>query len=122
MARNSRTYTQQQKSEVLAAILTGSSLLSVAEETGIPYSTIQRWSVTEPRKLGIVEHVEDEKEELGALVTEYIRESLRTLTVQARQFASPDWLQKQSANDVAILHGVMADKTIRVLSAIHSLD
>ncbi len=131
MAR--RTYTQEQKATALAGLLTGIPAAQIAAEMGIPTSTIFHWKQVElnPTERGMIQTVqattayekkEEGKEELGELVTEYLRESLRTLRLQAREFASHDWLQKQSANDVAILHGVLADKTIRVLSAIHSLD
>ena len=114
------SYSPEQKAEVLAAILLGESMRSASARLGIPFSTIRSWQVEDlPRAQNVIES--ETKDALGELVTEYVRESLRTLRLQAGVFAGRDWLEKQNAADVAILHGVMADKTIRVLSAIHAV-
>ncbi len=114
-----QTYTQAQKAEAMAAFLLGDSITLVATRMNLPYSTVANWKATTAQVATVIGH---EKDELGELVTEYVRESLRTLRIQVREFSRPEWLEKQRAGEVAILHGVIADKTIRVLSAIHTLE
>ena len=49
---------------------------------------------------------------------EYLKGSLHTLQEQARFFADAEWLRKQDAADVAVLHGVLTDKVVRLLEAL----
>lgn len=113
-----RTYTPETKAAVLAALLTGEAYRAVSERFDVPVATLQYWhQQTVPKPYDAIGT--EKKDELGELVTEYVRESLRTLRVQAEQFAGREWLAKQNAADAAILHGVLADKTIRVIQAIH---
>lgn len=130
----------EKKAEAIAALLAGETAASVAARLHLPAGTVRKWKAEEVRGGGVItvppeiaeerarerarkaEQVQQNREELGELVTEYIRESLRTLRIQAEQFASREWLQKQNAADAAILHGVIADKTIRVLAALQPTD
>src|SRR5262249_14728366 len=58
------------------------------------------------------------KEEIGRLLIEYLRTNLETLSLQSMMFRDPTWLAKQSAEGVAVLHGVLTDKTTRLLQAL----
>jgi hypothetical protein len=55
--------------------------------------------------------------DLDALLTNLLRENLLTLAAQQEFFRNEDWLRKQSAADLAILHGVSTDKALRLLEA-----
>ncbi len=114
------TYTRQQKAEAIAAFFTGESITSVAARMGVPFSTAAGWKNSANTAADVIG--EQQKDELGELVTEYVREGLSTLRLQAREFSQHGWLERQNAADVAILHGVLADKITRVLSAIHALE
>jgi hypothetical protein len=50
-------------------------------------------------------------------VQRYLNEALETLAAQQIFFRNPEWLAKQPASDLAVLHGVSADKVIRILEA-----
>ena len=109
-------FTPEEKAAAIARVLTGISITQVAKELGTNRITVRQWR--DGTGLKSTALPPEKKEELGELVTEYLREALRTLRTQAGAFANRDWLEGQNAHDVAILHGVLADKTTRILSAI----
>lgn len=98
------------RATAMAALLAGQSLTKVAEEYSIPKSTIARWKAE-----AATEHLP--RPEVGTLILEYLQENLITLRVQAEHFRDKAWLKKQPADALAVLHGVMTDKAIRLLEA-----
>ena len=107
-------YSNEIKAAVLAALLAGQSISQVATEYNIPEGTIKSWkSRLQPNATQATP-----KKEIGDLLLEYLRVNLDTLRIQAETFQDSDWLKKQSAADVAVLHGVMTDKAIRLLEAL----
>jgi transposase-like protein len=115
---NSRNhYSAEMKAAAMAALLGGQSVSKVAEEYQIPRGTVGRWSSELRRKLGRC--FEDEKKEaIGDLLIQYLEENLITLRVQSQHFRDPEWLQDQGASELAVLHGVLTDKTVRLLEAL----
>lgn len=51
----------------------------------------------------------------GSLLAEYLEGTIITLREQAKFFRTKEWLKRQSASEIAALHGVCADKAIRLL-------
>lgn len=115
MAR--RSYTDEQKAAVMAALLAGQSVSEVAREYKIPEGTIKDWSSRTDRSVPVAT---GKKAEIGELLVEYVRENLTTLREQAVVFRDPEWLRKQGASELAVLHGVLMDKSIRLLEAMGS--
>jgi transposase-like protein len=111
---SSRTYTEEVKAACVAALLTGQSVSSVAAEYSIPRGTVAGWSAQARGQL----FQSEKKERIGQLVIEYLITNLETLRAQAAFFANEKWLQRQSAGEVAVLHGVCTDKAIRLLEAL----
>lgn len=107
------SYTGDQKAAVLAALLAGQSIGSIAREYKIPKSTISGWK-NEPAQ---VRESRTQKNEIGGLILEYLKANLTALKVQTIMFSDQAWLAKQNAADVAVLHGVMTDKAIRIIEA-----
>lgn len=105
------------KAAVMAALLTGQSASVVASEYRIPLGTVKAWAVEVRRENG-VDAVSDRRERIGALLVDYIEAALVALRAQAEQFSDKTWLARQPASEVAVLHGVIADKTIRILEAL----
>lgn len=92
---------------VQARILTGTPVNETARALAVPQQTVS----------DIAAEVRLEKEiDYGALVAYYTAANLRSLTKQVELFGDPDWLRGQSAADLAILHGVQADKAIAILA------
>lgn len=116
MAR--KTYSEETKAAVMAALLSGQSQYSVAQEYNIPTGTINGWWM----KSGLAKGQKpfgnpEQQEEIGDLLMTYLRASLRTLTSQVELFGDTAWLKKQGASELAVLHGVQTDKAIRLLEA-----
>ena len=58
-----------------------------------------------------------QKKGIDELVSDYLSELFITLRAQTRVVANPKYIFKQPAGELAVLHGVMADKAIRILEA-----
>lgn len=109
-----RVLPPETKARAIALLATGQSANSIAAELGVDERTVRRWRRDTPMSA----ITEQKQADLNALVTAYLHEVLETLTAQARFARDETWLRTQSANDVAILHGVINDKAIRILAAL----
>ena len=108
-------YSDETKAAVMAALLQGQSINQVAKDWDIPEGTIKYWKGKAKASVG---NVDPQKKEIGDLLVSYLLTSLETLEAQVRMFKNEDWLRKQNAADVAVLHGVITDKAIRLLEAL----
>lgn len=112
-----KSYSADTKAAVIAALLEGQGVSKVAADFKLPEGTVKSWRSR--LKGGDVASVAPErKEEVGELLVAYLHANLSTLKAQLVVFADPDWLRKQEAGQVAVLHGVMTDKAIRLLEAL----
>lgn len=116
-------YSRETQAAVMAALLTGQSIPSVAKEYNVPRGTVYGWR----RRIGEVAQESaapdaTQKGEIGGLLLGYLTAALKTLKVQVEFFSDKQWLGKQDASEVAVLHGVLADKTIRLLEALSAND
>lgn len=109
-------HSDETKAAVMAALLAGQSITDVASEYSLPVGTVKTWAASNKRR--DVANVEPQKRErIGQLLMEYLEANLETLKTQTVVFRDEKWLLKQSASDVAVLHGVITDKAIRLLEA-----
>lgn len=115
-------YPPEVKAIALAALATGATIYQAAETAGVTPTTIIRWRREVDVLTGVTAPKKRTELDLGGLVAKYLREAINTLAVQARQFRDPAWLARQNAADAAILHGVMADKILRVVSSLRPVD
>ncbi len=104
-------YSEETKAAVMAALLSGQSVGQVAREYHIPKGTVSGW-----KKVAIPNDA-TQKKDIGVLLLAYLETNLETLRAQAEHFRDFKWLTKQNAADLAVLHGVMTDKAIRLLEA-----
>ncbi len=104
------------KAAVMAALKLGHSPERAAAEFTIPIGTVKSWMAAAGLRAAVQPQKPD-NQNLGDLLVEYAREILTTLRAQVEHARNPDWLQQQNARDLAILHGVLADKTLRLLEA-----
>lgn len=117
--REQRTYSPEVKAAVMAALLEGQSVGKVAGRYEIPDTTVRGWQkkAEEIAKQKLREN--SLQKEVGASLDEllllYVAENLTTLRAQAVFMRNEEWLKLQNASEVAVLHGVVADKTIRLL-------
>ena len=110
-----RKYDPAVKAQVLAALLTGQGAEKVAQQYQVPVGTVRGWKAKAKADDGVITQ---KKEKIGELILEYLTVSLSTLKKQAEFFADETWLRKQDASSVAVLHGVLADKAVRLLEAL----
>ncbi len=106
-----KQHSPEVRAAVIAALLEGQSIHQVAREYKIPRTTVRRWNQEGGPSNG------PQKKEIGELILDYLRANLETLYVQAQHFRDKNWLGRQSAENLAVLHGVMTDKAIRLLEA-----
>lgn len=112
-------YSEEQKAAVMAALLAGQSVSGVAKEYKLPRGTVAGWSAELNRDAPVSNA---KKAEVGELLVEYLRENLTTLREQVVVFRDPEWLRKQGASELAVLHGVLMDKSVRLLEAMGTAD
>ncbi|MFI5270031.1 MAG: helix-turn-helix domain-containing protein [Chloroflexota bacterium] len=111
------SHSAQTRAAVLAALLVGQSVAYVAAEFQVSRYTVMRWRDAAGLADGtVLQH--EKKGRIVELVIGYLREILLTLTAQQQHFRDPTWLARQSAADLAVLHGVSADKAFRLLGAL----
>lgn len=104
---------------MIAALLEGQSVSAVARKYKIDRATVIRWR----EKAGIdrTPVAQERLDFIGELTLEYLRETLTTLAVQQRTiFREEAWLRSQGADDLAVLHGIGADKAYRLLEALEA--
>lgn len=110
-------YDDNVKAAATAALLAGQGVDKVAEEYEIPPSTLRGWK----SKAKAEGHVPPQKKEaIGELLVSYLETNLKTLKAQSEFFRDREWLLKQSAQELAILHGVVTDKTVKLLEALNA--
>ena len=111
MSRTS--YSDETKAQVMAALLAGQSVSKVAADLKIPYSTVGTWA-KEARGL-IRDSSIQKRERIGELVVDNVEAALEATKALANVFADESWIRKQEASQLAVLYGVLSDKTVRVL-------
>ena len=122
------------KALVIGHLLSGMMPARISEETGVSEATISRlkrdipeelWNSFETKRANLeAERAEFEKEKVSvaALVEQHLRQSLTAATEIMKQTSDKEWLNNQSASELALLYGVGADKTFRILEAIQRAD
>jgi len=114
MARG-KAHKDETRAAVVADLLAGDSVTATAAAHGLPESTVRTWG--QDSGIDFAELRAEKKEALVELISAYLCENLRTLRAQSIFFRSPTWLFRQPAGELAVLHGVMADKALRILEA-----
>lgn len=110
--------------EVKAAALADLVLMSpaaVAAKYQLNPKTVSVWKVRElPATLEMAtEVVVQKKHVIAALALSYLEASLNAQIAQAYVASNPNYINRQPAGELAILHGVLADKSLRLLEALH---
>jgi transposase-like protein len=100
----------------MAALLAGQGVCEIAREYKIAHPVISSWkSKLGPEKLDEIRAKRGD--ELDEMIYGYVIANLTALRAQAEAMSDETYLRQQPANELAILHGVMADKVVRLLEA-----
>lgn len=105
------------KAQAVAAVLAGAALAAVARQYGISKGTLGNWLAE--RQVGTVGTPNArarDPETLEALIFDLVAEHLTTIRAQLQVATRADWLEKQSAADVADLLGTERDTLLRLLA------
>lgn len=115
MARG-RAHSEETKAAVMAALLAGQGVAEVATRYKLDKSVVSRWKgQISPAQL---QQVATKKEtRIDELLVDYLGANLRALKAQAEVAADEHYLRKYPPQQLAVLHGVLADKAIRLLEA-----
>lgn len=116
-----KQYSEETKAAVMAALLTGQSVSQIARDYNLPPGTVSSWKHRRGALQDVAESTRNDasqKSEIGELVLTYLKANLQSLAEQTRVFSDPQWLNKQPASELAVLHGVMTDKAIRLIEAL----
>jgi len=111
-------YDDQKRAAVLAALLAGQSVSSVARDYNVSRAAVINWR----DKSGIrpAPVTQQKADEIGLLVGDVLNNLLTTVSVLAERARDEDWFNRQDAADVAVLSGVYMDKAVRILEALES--
>lgn len=118
MAR--RQYPDELKAVAMAALLSGQSINAVAEKYNIPKGTVAAWATRERNAMRSDNSMVngDQRERIGELIIDNIEAMLQTTKEMLDVVKDKEWLTNQSASEVAVLYGVISDKTYRLLEAL----
>jgi transposase-like protein len=106
------------RAQVIASLLVGQGVTEVASQYNLDPSVVSRWRSAIPDdQLQVV--ATKKGEHIERLLFEYLTETLITLKEQTILAREREYVTKQPAGEFAVLHGVMADKAIRLLEAAH---
>jgi transposase len=111
------TYDDHIKASVSTGLAAGLSASDIAAQCNIPAGTIRSW-----KSRGIDAAADalgrETRRRAGELLAGYLADALAVLRNQLEVFCDQAWLEKQRASELALLHGTIADKTIRLLEAL----
>lgn len=110
-------YSDQLKAQCIAALLAGQTPSEVSRAFGVPVGTLKSWK-SRQRNESVATVATEKRERIGDLLLDYLTVTLETLTAQQRVFADEAWLKTQSAEELAVLHGVSVDKAVRLLEGL----
>ncbi len=111
-------YTAEKKAAAMAALLEGQAINKVAADFQLPAGTVKAWRHRMKGAATETKVATEKREEIGTLLVDYLHANLKTLRAQQLVFSDAVWLKTQDAGDLAVLHGVMTDKAIRLLEAL----
>lgn len=111
-----KKHSDEIQAQVMASLLAGQGVNEIAAEYNLPESTVREWrSTLTPEQ--VAELRAKKGEQVESLLFGYLTQILTTLKAQAEVASEREYILKQPADSLAVLHGVMADKGIRLLEA-----
>lgn len=118
MARGKK-HSPELRAAVVAALLAGQGVSSVAKQYEVNKSVVSRWRAQMAQES--LQQVATQKvEEFSELVADALKSILQSLKVSADKIRSDEgwkWIQENSPAEFATLIGVLTDKGFRLLEA-----
>lgn len=118
MAR--REYSDETKAQVMAALLAGQSINATAAQFQIPKGTVSGWARRAGQGINseLATVATQKRERIGHLIIDNLEAEMEATKAMTNVFKDEQWLRKQEASQLAVLYGVIKDKTHRVLEAL----
>jgi transposase-like protein len=116
--RQRREYSDEVRARCLAALNAGESPAAVSAQYNVTTATLRSWKAR-AAQVGATPLVSEEKRlRMGDLLADYVAEIVVSLRKQAVVGGDAEYLRKQSAADLAVLHREFGDRLIRILEAL----
>lgn len=112
-----RSYSVETKAAVMTALLSGQSTNQIAVDYNIPIGTIRSWKSREEIINGRTAIIATEKKEVATLIVDLLEAQLETAK-RIIDSIDGEYIKEQGASEVAVLFGVISDKTFRMLEAL----
>ena len=117
--RQRREYSDEVRNACLAELLAGESPAAVAAKYNVPKATLRSWKAR-AAQAGATPLVSDDlRARIGEMLVGYLAELVGALRKQAVVGGDAEYLGKQSAADLAVLHREFGDRALRILEALH---
>jgi hypothetical protein len=114
-----KKHSDETKAEALAALMAGQGVSEVAKKYKLPHSTVSGLKKTLSSEQ--FDEVRRKKQEsLAELIEGHLHASLKAATELAGQASNADWRNKQDADKLGVLYGILTDKAVRILEAAES--
>lgn len=111
-----QAYTDEIKAAVIADAALGMSKSAIARKHKIPRTTVIAWVASHEPPLPTVSDTK-QREDLGALIYEYLTAGLQALISQSRIMGEPEWFKGQGET-AHLIHGVLADKLVVIFAGV----
>ncbi len=112
-----RSYSDETKAAAMAALLTGVATRWVAREMAIPRGTVRRWAA-KAREMAQDAPLKKGSQGVSTRLYDLVVAALQATTAQVRVPSDPQWVARQRALPMALLHGQQFDRTLRVVEQI----
>src|SRR4029453_4030284 len=109
------------RAEAIAAVLAGASMAQVARHYGVSKGTLGTWLAQDEsvRTVRTEQRTREQRLEfVGGFVIDLVAEHAKTLTAELQAAARPEWLEKQSAAELAQLVVAQRDTFIRLFAGL----
>lgn len=108
----------QVKAQVMAALLAGQSISELAKAYNIPPGTIRAWKFrAKDATATVLRQDATQKKSTAELVRGCLEAILGAVKKIAETVQNEEYIERQSASEVAVLLGVLSDKGFRILEA-----
>ena len=115
MAR--RSYSTEQKSAAIEAVLQGQEISFVAQEFDIPHQTLRSWMRRAQITMHKVAPTPTNIDKIGGLLVRLVEAELEGMEAIARMIQDDKWLKGQRADNIAALYALMSDKNMQKIEA-----
>lgn len=114
-------YDETTKSAVMAALLEGQSVSSIARDYDIPKGTVSSWKKTALAGVG-EKATQKDTSIIGDLLIELLEKNIRSLIAMSEVAADKEWLKGQDAAEFGTMFGIKHDKAVRLIEALNQSD